>query len=219
MLKLHGFAVSNYYNIVKAAMLEKGIEFSEVQVFPSADPAYLQRSPMGKVPCLETAAGSFSETQVMLDYLEEVQPQQPLYPADAYRRAKARELMRVIELYLELPARRLYPEAFFGGSVSEETKAEVKPQLAKGVAALQQLAKFEPYLAGSEFGCADLVAVIHLPLVSQACKRIYGEDPLAALPQLPEYLGRIRGRESVQRVMADYKQGLEAFMQQKKASA
>ncbi|MEN0105133.1 MAG: glutathione S-transferase N-terminal domain-containing protein, partial [Pseudomonas sp.] len=32
MLKLHGFSVSNYYNMVKLALLEKGIAFEAVDV-------------------------------------------------------------------------------------------------------------------------------------------------------------------------------------------
>src|SRR5690606_9540899 len=210
VLKLHGFAVSNYYNVVKAALLEKGLAFEEVLVYPS--PALLDKSPMGKAPCLETAEGAFSESQVMLDYLEELQPEPRLYPADALGRAKVRELLRVIELYLELPARRLYPEAFFGGQVSAETKAEVKADLAKGVTALARLGKFSPYLAGDRFTYADIAAGIHLPLVRDAGRRIYDEDVLAGLPGLADYLQRVRERSSIQRVMADYKAGLEDFM-------
>jgi glutathione S-transferase len=216
MLKLYGFAVSNYYNIVKAAMLEKDLEFEEVLVYPSADPDYLQRSPMGKVPCLETSQGVLAETHVILDYLEDAYPNKALYPQEPFARAKVRELIRVLELYLELPARRLYAEAFFGGSVSDETKAEVRPALRKGVAALQSLASFQPYIMGGEITAADLVAAIHLPLVSDACKRIYGEDPLAELTELKPYLARIRERASMQRVLADYKAGLQAFAQRNK---
>ena len=38
MLKLYGFAVSNYYNMVKLALLEKGVAFEEVPFFPGAAP-------------------------------------------------------------------------------------------------------------------------------------------------------------------------------------
>lgn len=211
MLKLHGFPVSNYYNVVKAALLEKELPFTEVNA-SSDDPEYRKLSPMGKVPCLETEAGAFSETQVMLDYLEEVQPEPRLYPADAFQRAKVRELMRIIELYLELPARRLYPEAYFGGRVSDEVKAAVRPELEKGVAALRQAAAFDPYIAGEAFGYADLCALMHLRLVSGAAKAVYGEDPLQQIEGLDDYMSRISERASVQKVMADYKAGLKAFM-------
>ncbi|MCB1617753.1 MAG: glutathione S-transferase N-terminal domain-containing protein, partial [Pseudomonadales bacterium] len=50
MLKLYGFAVSNYYNIVKHYLLEKEIPFEAVTVAPSQEPALLAKSPMGKVP-------------------------------------------------------------------------------------------------------------------------------------------------------------------------
>ena len=30
MIKLHGFSASNYYNVPKLALLEKGVEFEEV---------------------------------------------------------------------------------------------------------------------------------------------------------------------------------------------
>lgn len=210
MLKLYGFSVSNYYNVVKAALLEKGLAFEEVLVYPS--PELLAQSPMGKVPCLETAQGALSESQVMLDYLEELQPEPRLYPADAFARAKVREVLRIIELYLELPARRLYPEAFFGGTVSAETKAEVKADLAKGTAALARMSDLQGYIAGDSLSYADLAAAIHLPLVRDAGQRIYDEDLLAPLSNLADYLQRISQRPSMQRVLADYKQGLSDFM-------
>ena len=50
MLKLCGFAVSNYYNKVKIALLEKGVPFEEELVYTSQKDEMLKRSPMGKVP-------------------------------------------------------------------------------------------------------------------------------------------------------------------------
>ncbi|MBA1145759.1 glutathione S-transferase family protein [Ectothiorhodospiraceae bacterium WFHF3C12] len=217
MIKLYGFSVSNYYNVVKAALLEKGLEFEEVFTRGSSDDDYRSKSPMGKVPCMEVEQGAISESQVALDYLEDAHPQPALYPADPFQRAKVREIMRVIELYLELPARRLYAEAFFGGRVSDETKQEVKPLLAKGMGAFTRVARFDPYLAGAEFTYADLVGAIHLPLIRDAHRTIYGEDPWAEVPQIKPFVGKVRERASMQQVMADYKAGLEAFLKQMKS--
>ena len=52
MLKLGGFPVSNYYNKIKIALLEKEIPFEELWHLPSQDPATLAQTPMGKVPFL-----------------------------------------------------------------------------------------------------------------------------------------------------------------------
>jgi glutathione S-transferase len=199
MYKLHGFALSNYYNLVKLALLEKGLPFEEVAVFPPAKPDFLQKSPMGKIPCLEVGTGCYlTESQVILDYLEETHPEPAFYPEDPFARAKVRELMRVMELYLELPARRLYPAAFFGGAVSEETRNEVRGVLEKACDALQKMAHFDAYLTGDMLTWADLAAVIHLPVVSLATRRVYGENLLATIPGMTDYLERLRARPTVQ---------------------
>ena len=107
MYKLYGFPISNYYNMVKLALLEKGLEFEEVMTRPNQEATYLAKSPMGKIPCLEVGEGPISETNVILDYLEDISGGTPLHPADPFQKAKVRELMKSTELYLELVARRL----------------------------------------------------------------------------------------------------------------
>jgi glutathione S-transferase len=212
MLQLCGFSASNYYNKVKLALLEKGLAFEETMVYPSGADAFLADSPMGKVPFLKFNQVTLSESQAIIEYVEDVFPQHPLYPSEAMGRAKCRELIYVMELYLELPARRLYPAAFFGGSVSEELKNEVQKQLAKGVRGLTRLLHFGPYIAGAEFTFADCAALTHLPLISSACKTIFGGDLLAAVPGLGDYLSSMGQRSHVQRVNVDRKAGLDAFV-------
>ena len=113
-IKLHGMYLSNYYNVVKTVLLEKGIVFEEVNQSPSQEDGYLGKSPMGKVPCLETEAGYLTETSVILEYLDDLGEGPSFYPEDRFQKAKVRELIRYLELYIELPARRLYGEVFFG---------------------------------------------------------------------------------------------------------
>lgn len=215
MLKLYGFAVSNYYNVAKTALLEKGLEFEEVTAWTPLEGDMLRKSPMGKVPFLETDQGVFTEAQVILDYLEELQPEPALLPADPFQRAKVREISRVIELYMELPARRVYPAAFFGGQVSTETCDEARATLRKGTAALAALTGFDGYLSGDRFGQADATAVMHLPLLRDAGRKLLDVDVYETLPGVKDYLARMRERDSVKTVMADQKAGMEAFMKRK----
>ena len=51
MLKLHGFAVSNYYNMVKLALLEKGLPFEEVLFVPNQTQQALAISPAARYRC------------------------------------------------------------------------------------------------------------------------------------------------------------------------
>src|SRR4030067_405538 len=91
MIKLCGFHVSNYHNKVRIALLEKGIAFEEDStVTPSQKDEYLALSPMGKVPYLEVAGTRLCECGVVLEYLEEAYPQQPLLPEDPLALAPGR---------------------------------------------------------------------------------------------------------------------------------
>ncbi len=214
MLKLCGFAVSNYYNKVKLALLEKGIPFEEELVMTgSKDEAVLSASPLGKVPFLRTPQGPLCESEAIMGYLEAVQPQPPLLPADPYAAAKVRELSIFIDLHLELVARELYAQAFFGGTVSEETKAAVKKRLSKNIPAFKRLAKFAPYVAGDSFTQADCAAWVSLPLVGLATKLVLGEDLLAAAGvDWKAYAALVGQRPHAQKVAADRKAAQDAFL-------
>jgi len=219
MLKLYGFTASNYYNKVKLALLEKGLPFEEQHVFPSQEAAFLARSPVGKVPFIEVDGATIAESQVIADYLEDAYPQPPLYPRDSLARAKCRELVEFIELHLELQARRLYPEAIWGRKVSEDVKNDVSVQLGKGVRALRQVARFDPFLAGGEFTLADCAGVCHLPVVSQVTKTIYGRDYLEDIAQLPGYMNMLRQRPQVRKMLDERKAGMAAFLERVKSRA
>jgi glutathione S-transferase len=211
MLKLCGFHVSNYHNKVRLALLEKGIAFEEdANCRPSQKDEWLARSPLGKVPAIEVDGVSLVESQVICDYLEDAYPQVPLYPKSPLAKAKVRELITVIELHMELVARRLYGGLFFGGAFSDETKKEVERDLAKGVRAFAKLVKFDPYIAGKELTLADCSAFVNLPLISMASKLAYGKDVFEGLPQVKPYLKMLGERPHFAQVSADRKAASEA---------
>jgi glutathione S-transferase len=211
MLKLCGFRISNYHNKVRLALLEKGVPHEEDDkcALPLAEDQR-SSSPMGKVPWIEDGGLKLSESQAICEYLEDAYPQNPLYPKDAVARAKVRELMIYLEMHLELVARRVYGEAFFGGKVSDETKKEVERDLAKGVRGLKALAKFDPFIAGKQLSYADCAAAVHLPVVSMATKICFGRDALEELPQVKPYLKMLAERPAFKRVGDDRKAATEA---------
>lgn len=210
MLKLCGFSASNYYNKVKLALLEKSIPFEESLCWVGETD--LDSTPLGKVPYLQLPQGSLCESAVITEYLEDAYPAHPLLPSDPFARAKVREVNTFLELHLELEARKLYPQAFFGGQVSEGVKQKVAEQLEKNVAAFARLARFSPYIAGEQFTLADCAAIVHLPLVASATKIVLGRDFLADLP-VRDYLKRMGERPHVQTINADRKANTELLMQ------
>jgi len=216
MLKLCGFGASNYHNKVKLVLLEKGVAFEEELAWVGeTDPS---ASPLGKVPYLKTDQGAVCESAVMVEYIEQHYPEHPLIPKDAFAAAKVRELVTFLDLHLELVARNLYGEAFFGGKVSDAVKEKIGAQLEKNVAAFAKLALFKPFIGGTEMSIADCTAAVHLPVVSAATKTIYGRDFLTDLP-VKDYMKMWSERPSMQRVQADRKANNELFMSRMKSKA
>ena len=213
MITLCGFGVSNYYNKLKLILLEKEISFREKLVYPWQRDSFRLSSPLGKIPFVETEHGGLSESQVILEYLEERYPETPMYPTEVYARAKCRELIQHLELNAEWVARRLYKEAFFGGSVSEETKREANEKLAIGLDAVARLSLFSPYILGSSFTAADCVAYVHFVMIKQTTLKIYGENILERfLPDVTTYMQLMDSRPHVRTMMADRDAAMAAFI-------
>lgn len=211
MLKLYGFALSNYFNKVKFVLLEHDIAFEEVVAYPHNDPSHYAISPLGKVPYVETEHGPLCESQAIVEYLAAVHPDKQILPADPYAAAKQRELITFLELHLELVARELYPEAFFSTAISDGTKRRVQRKLERHIPAFRQLTRFAPYIAGDRFTLADIAAFVHLPPIGQSTKAIYGTDYLLdAGIDWKAYLKLVGTRASAQKVQADRKAYIEA---------
>jgi glutathione S-transferase len=207
MLTLCGMCLSNYYNKAKMVLLEKGVPFAEETVKTGRDDeGVLGASPLGKIPFIRTEQGTLCESQAIVEYLEARWPEPALMPKDPFEAAKVRELTIFIDLHLELVARDLYPQAFFGGTVSESNAARVRKVLVKNIAAFKRLARFDPYVAGDRFTLADCSAWPNLPLVGFASRLVLGEDLLlAAEIDWKAYAKVVGERPSARRVTADRK--------------
>lgn len=218
MLKLCGFAASNYYNKVKFALLEKGVPFEEELIWGSSDPRAAGKTPLGKIPYIEDGALVVSESQAIVEYLELAYPERPLLPRDPLAAAKVRELIMYTEIYLEWEARRLYPEAFFGGKVSTDVKELVAKRLEKAASALFQLANFKVFALGAELTLADCSLVMHLPVIGMATNAIYGRD-LVGEPVIKDYLARLGERPNMQKIKADRKVNATLMAERARAAA
>jgi glutathione S-transferase len=216
MVTLYGSAISNYYNKIKLALMEKEIAFLEELVAPSQDEAMLKLSPLGKIPFIKSNDGYLSESQAILEYLEDTFPANPLYPAEAFERAKCREFIQHLELNVELNARRLYAEAFFGRTVSQEIKDEVRVKITSGLTGLARLMKLSPYVLGDKFTAADVAAWPHLQLVSFATQKIYGQNLVVKyIPGIEAYIKMIESRPYAQKIGEDRTAALAAKLQNK----
>ena len=211
MVKLYGTSISNYFSTAKAAFIEKEVPFEEVSVFPSQKPEVLAVSPMGKVPYIAVEGNILTETNVIFDYLEDIQPQPALYPSDPWARAKVKELIRVVELYLDTPARRHLPTVYFGAPVDPAVYEQGQPELEKGIRSLKQLARFAPYIAGDMFTFADIAAYFQLRFTNAHTTTVYDRDLGDEVPGLDAYLHMVGERPSINAVDSIMQKDFAAF--------
>ncbi len=208
-MKLHGLAVSNYYNIVKLALLEKHLRFEEVRVPPSDDPEFLLHSPMGKIPFLQHGDFFLSESQAILFYLELYKPGPRLFPLDPAVSGLTQQVHQFIDLYIDPPARSLLGAAYFGRSASEQQVADASQQLKQRIGALSQIVRFAPFISAPSLTHADLAAFMTLRFAQAVMERVNGPDPLTRLPGVGAWMDMMAERPASQRVIEDQEQALQ----------
>lgn len=217
MITLHGFAASNYYNLVKYVLLYKELPFQENLVYGGSD-ELLKVSPVGKVPAITTPEGfNLSESSIICDFLEDTYPDTPLYPKSASERAVVRQIMKIAELYFELPSRRLIPYVLSGTNAPEAVKEEVCQVLNRGVTALNRLCKFSPWIAGEQFTMADIYVHYVNTIVSAFASTQLDWDVLAEIPGMKEWNDSMGQSAIAQTVEADRLANMPGFMQHVKS--
>lgn len=217
MMTLHGFAASNYYNIVKHALLYKGLPFEENLLYGGSE-ELLAISPAGKVPVITTLEGlHISESSVICDFIEEVYPATPLYPEDAGERAVVRQIMKIAELYFELPSRRLLSYAFSRTQAPDSVKAEVRQVLNRGINALSRLSQFSPWIAGEQLTMADIYVYYVNTIVSSMGTNQLDWDVLAEVPGMKEWNDSMSQSTIAQKVEADRLANMPEFIAKLKA--
>ncbi|WP_198333578.1 glutathione S-transferase family protein [Psychrobacter namhaensis] len=217
MITLHGFPASNYYNIVKHALLYKALPFQENLIYAGSD-ALLSINPVGKVPAITTDEGmTLSESSVICDFIEESYPTIPLYPKLATERAIVRQIMKIAELYFELPSRRLIPYVFSGTNAPDAVKEEVRQVLTRGIPALNRLCQFSPWIAGKELTMADIY-MHYVNVVVKACASTqFDWDVLAEIPGMKEWSDTMSQSDIAQKIEADRLANMPEFMTHVKA--
>jgi glutathione S-transferase len=140
---------------------------------------------------------------VICDYLEEVYPAKPLYPADPLQRARVRQIMKVSELYLELPSRRLIAYAFSGKPAPEAALADARHVTNRGIEAMKRPCRFSPYIAGSNMTMADIYVHYANAVVSGIGSKQLDWDILAEIPGMKEWNSGMRDSDISRGIESD----------------
>ena len=167
-MKLYFFPVAPNPTKVRLYLAEKAaagteIELTEVLVnLPKGEQRsaeHVARNPFGRLPVLELDDGTYLiESLSIIEYLEERHPDPPLIGSDALERARVRELERIADLGVLLPAGRIVhaTNSPLGLPPNPEMAAYFRGVLPEALAVLDaRLADGRPFVAGDHPTIAD----------------------------------------------------------------
>ena len=206
MLTLVSHELCPYVQRAAIALEEKGVKFERITIDLANKPDwFLAMSPLGKVPLLQVGDAVIFESAVILEYLEETQPN-PLHPADALQRAEHRA-------WMEFGSTILMDLWSFYTATDEATFEAKRRTLTEKFARLEQRLSEGPYFDGARF---SLVDAVFGPVFRyfDSFDRITDFGILSAKPKLAAWRHTLAQRPSIaQAVKADYPERLWKFLQ------
>ena len=156
-LRLYRIPFSTNVERVALALAHKGIEVEYVEIDPDDRGEVVRVSGQELVPVLVDGERVVADSPAILDYLEDRNPERPLYPADPARRA---ELRVFIDWFNQLWKRS--PNLIFAEEQKPEPDrariAELEARIAAALTVFEDLLARRDYLFGDELTAADVTA-------------------------------------------------------------
>lgn len=204
---VYGDAISTYVRSVRLTLEEKAVPHKLVTVDlvkgQHKGQEHLVRQPWGKMPAFEHDGNAFYEASAIMRYIDEVFPGPGLMPAKPVDRARANQVMSIVDSYgypasitnIFIP-RVLVPA--LGGQTDEAQVEAAKPQAALFLKELARLLDTAAFFGGAAVSLADLHV---LPVLTYLAATPEGKALLAATPNIVAWMERMNGRRSVKAVM------------------
>ena len=203
-LKVIGVGVSPFVRKVRVFLAEKGLEYEHEPLIPmGVPPEYLEKSPLGKIPCLEHDGKPLPDSSVICQYLERVHPEPALYPAEAYDFARSLWFeeyadTKMLEAGIPIFQERVLAKRFFQREPdAAKVEKAIDEDLPPFLDSLQEQLGDAEYLVANRFSIADIA--VASPFVNLA----YGgyRPDASRWPKLAAYLERIHARPSFKAVI------------------
>ncbi|PVM91414.1 glutathione S-transferase family protein [Caulobacter radicis] len=212
-MQLISLPASPFATRVRIAVRAKGLDV-EIVPPPSGwpnDRRFRDVSPTGRVPVLILDDGeAVWESAVILELLEELFPQaRPLLPADVLERARARQLVRVADLYLMPPMVALAAPQSPSQSPTENRR--LLEQLTDALSMLDDLLEDGPYAVGGSLSHADC-AIAPALLAARITGSRLGIDPIEALPRVEAYARAMIRDQHVVEALLEMQEGIRRLV-------
>lgn len=216
---IYQLPVSLYSFKLRLALKLKGLS---IPVSPPpggsyASPEFRAINPAGTIPTLVDGEWVLSETDAIIEYLEESQPDRPLFPTGLRERARMRMLSRWVDLQLEPAIRRLFSQVAPAGRDREALPGmdgAISAKLSLIETSLDALGPFSLGARPSLPDCGLAATLIWLGALAP-------ELGLAATPgpRLVRLRDAMAGQDDLAEEIADYRSLVSGWVEAKRSAA
>jgi glutathione S-transferase len=206
MITLYDDVFSPYARKVRIALYEKNISFNRVRALHGDcnRTDFLDVNPRAEVPALVDGSFALYDSTVICEYLEDVQPEPPLYPRDARRRAKCRLIEDLADTQIDAATYAVSIVEFGRGEVNPAMHQAAHTDMVRLYDSLEGLLGGAPYFCES-YSLADIAVVPH---VMTATFLGLGLD-VGRHPELTRWFERVAERPALMRDNADVMETLQ----------
>ena len=200
-MKLYTYFRSSAAYRVRIALNLKGLPYEMVAAHLTRDggrqhtPEFRALNPQMRVPVLQLSSGDvLTQSLAIIEYLDEIQPEPPLLPADALARAHVRALAQIVACDIH-PLNNLMVLQYLKGPMKhqqEEVDLWYYHWVDRGFESIEAMISPGPYACGAHVTLADLCLVpqvfnarrLKVPLdkfpkivaAEQACLKLHAFD-------------------------------------------
>jgi glutathione S-transferase len=204
-LIVYGGSLSPFVRKVLIVLAEKGVEATNENINPFAPPPeFLEISPLKRIPVLRDTdvaePNTIPDSSAICDYIENKFPNPPLYPKDAFLRARA---LWYEEYADSLVAITIGPGLFFERVVKKMMKQETNEELCKKTLHEKLppiLDHLEKELGEKEYFVGDAFSIADIAVGTMFVNFEFAGETVDATrwPKLAAYVKRIHARPSFQ---------------------
>ena len=164
-MKLYSYFRSSAAYRVRIALNLKALPYDMVSIHLTKDggqqrkPEFVAINPQMRVPALELSSGEvLTQSLAIIEYLDDIEPEPPLLPADALDRAKVRAIAQMVACDIH-PLNNLIVLQYIKRALKHEQPeidAWYHHWVIDGFTAIEAMIAPEPYACGAQATLADI---------------------------------------------------------------